>query len=56
MPLTSASRRTRCLHSTEGHAQILPGHMVSKSLSLKSAALAVYRLQVHEETTSQEMS
>lgn len=47
MPLTSASRRTRCLHPIEGHAQILPGHVVSKNLSLKSAALAVCRLQVH---------
>lgn len=47
MPLTPASRRMRCLHPTEGHAQILPGHVVSKNLSLKSAALAVCRLQVH---------
>lgn len=56
MPLTSASGRTRCLHPIEGHAQILFGHVVSRNLSLKSAALAVYRLQVHGETKSQEMS
>lgn len=49
VPLTSASRRMRCLHPIEGHAQILPGHVVSKNLPLKSAALAVCRLQVHED-------
>jgi hypothetical protein len=53
VPLICASR-TGCLHPIEGHAQILPGHVVSKNLSLKSAVLAVDRLQVHRETKSQE--
>lgn len=53
MPLICASRRMGCLQPIEGHAQILPGHMVSKNLSLKSAVLAV-GLQVHRETKSQE--
>lgn len=56
MPLISASKRTGCLHPIEGHAQILPGHVVSKNLSLKSAVLAIYRLQVHRETKSQEFA